>query len=350
MNKNLQSLRGISAILIFFHHFLFSSNVVTSFGDFGVTFFMMLSGFVCYVSTFNKVNKNNFSIPHWFDYNYTRWSKIYPTYLICWIAALIIFPDSGSILGKGLGLFALQSWSTNSDIYFCGNSVAWFISDLFFCQLLFIPIFKELNFHTTSVFRYIVVYYMVYLAIVLFVPGKFVHPIVYICPIMQFSNFLGGMILGRLYVRRTEKNSVTCYTILQISIIVVIVVQMILYKYIPTRFSYGSYWWVTTALCIYVFAQANNSTNIINKFLHHRVLILAGNLSFCFYLLHYICIRLCYKMDIVASTQTSRLLESIILIPVIFGLSYLLNKFFSVPISNKLNRRKPLLFSPKHRN
>lgn len=141
MIQNLQSLRGLAAILIFYHHYGFSSTIVQSFGDFGVVFFMMLSGFVLYMSAERRRNIEG-KIPTARKFMQSRLTKIYPLYLLCWISAIIIMPYSGSQIGKILGLFALQSWVPAADVYFSGNAVAWFISDIIFCYLLFTPIHR----------------------------------------------------------------------------------------------------------------------------------------------------------------------------------------------------------------
>lgn len=102
---------------------------------------MMLSGFVLSLSAIKRIELGN-HLPSVKDFVLGRVIKIYPLYIVCWFAAILILPYSGSFVGKILGVLMLQSWAPVQSIYFSGNAAAWFICDLFFCYLAFIPLMK----------------------------------------------------------------------------------------------------------------------------------------------------------------------------------------------------------------
>lgn len=91
MIPSLQSLRGIFALLIFFHHFKFTIGGESMFaagGDCGVTFFFILSGFVMCQGYADRVPSVNFKDLR--IYLTKRISKIYPLHIMCLAWAMAI--------------------------------------------------------------------------------------------------------------------------------------------------------------------------------------------------------------------------------------------------------------------
>lgn len=339
MIKNLQSLRGIAAILIFFHHYGFQSDICISFGDFGVTFFMMLSGFVIYLSEEKKWRRRKSAV-NLNEFLTSRIIKIFPLYLICWILAIAVVPYSGSAAGKLLGIFALQSWFPEMSIYFAGNGPSWFISDLIFCYIISVILFNLLHSRPKRGLYIIIAYYLIYSITVLTIPRNLVHAIIYINPLMQFSNFLTGFLLCRWFLSKTQTDNNSYATISQILSTAAIVLCMVLYRYIPERFSFGCYWWIAVIPCIYVFAAFDTCNNWINKLSHSAPLLLAGKLSFSFYLIHAIGIniwnRLLNYTNWISDDIIIYSLQSVVLLIILFIVAYGVNKYIELPLAKKL--------------
>lgn len=255
MIRNLQSLRGVAAILIFYHHFGFTNVYTDSFGDFGVAFFMMLSGFVLSLASSRKSriqptanSHESFSIKAFMR---SRLLKIYPLYFICWAMAVLLLPYRGSRPGICLSMLMLQSWVPEQEIYFAGNSVAWFISDLMFCYLVFAVLRKfagKLSNTIVSVGAF--AYFVLYFFVVLRIPSDLVHGIVYINPAMQLSSFIIGMLLFHIYSRleksswtdeRLASTSTAMITFVETAVIAIICIAMNYYGDVSTRFTFGSY-------------------------------------------------------------------------------------------------------------
>lgn len=330
MIRNLQSLRGIAAILIFYHHYFGPTYRFTaSFGDLGVVFFMMLSGFVTALSV-NKKIERNLPLPSVKKFMMGRLLKIYPQYLIFWLAAIVFLPYSGTLLGKCLGILMLQSWVPVPSIYFSGNAVAWFISDLFFCYLLFIPLMRLIFLGNRITRRlFLLIYFTVYFLTVAFIPGEYVHAIVYINPVMQLSNFILGMLLCKAYIhiRSNEKDySLLRYGIipylLSISIIVVII-QCYIYKDVPERLSYGCYWWLIVGVIILTSSLTDKCQTVFSRIIHNRFLLWIGSVSFTFYLIHYIAIKN-WSLYFHSHHLMTGMAQSFALILILFGICYVM--------------------------
>lgn len=329
--------------MIFYHHYGFQSVITESFGDLGVTFFMMLSGFVLYISTESK-GEDIYAKQMVKEFMYQRLCKIYPLYFICWIAAIVLMPYSGSRVGIFLGIFTLQSWIPIKEVYFAGNSVAWFISDLVFCYLIFVPLFRLLNQKSGCGIYVVSLYFVLYLGVIVFLPERLVHAIVYINPLMQCSNFIIGMIIGKIFLAEQKCKFKIRADISEFTALMIVAVSIAFYEYVATRLSFGAYWWPAAGLIIYVFSCCDGLPGIINKFMNSKPLILTGKLSFSFYLIHYTGIYLWQRglehIGFATSDNLLKIIQSIVLIVILFAVSFLINRYLEIPIYNKLKNMR----------
>lgn len=352
MIKNLQSLRGIAAVLIFYHHFGIENVFTDSFGDFGVTFFMILSGFVMEMAYGGRVS----ALPGeggmtFGKFMLSRLTKIYPLYFICWFLAVAFLPYRGSREGILLSLFMLQSWVPEAPVYFAGNSVTWFISDLMFCYLMFVVIHRLSVRWPRNVIPLAALYFMAYFCVVLTLPQSLVHGIVYINPLMQLASFMIGMAMGHFFpsVRDSEcvkrlRAAMTglTVTVAEAAMIVIVCTAMWFYYDILQRLSFASYWWIPVAMTIIVFSLSDRAPGCIGRILHSRPLLKLGEVSFSFYIIHKLGIyawqRLMEFCGVDGAGDMSMLLQSVVLIILIFFLSLLINRYLE-PFASGLFRR-----------
>lgn len=130
----LQALRFGFAVMIFLHHVeLFEAG-----GSCGVSFFLVLSGFVMSRGYAEKVAQPGFS---WRHYMGRRILRLWPLHLVCLLVAVAV---RVFLYGEEVGgwwwlpnLCLLQSWLPYPHIYFSGNAVSWCLSDLLFFYALF---------------------------------------------------------------------------------------------------------------------------------------------------------------------------------------------------------------------
>lgn len=138
---SLTGLRWWAAFAVFlFHMRVFAPlphlDSVVPYGNFGVTFFFILSGFVLTWSARPTTRPTTF----W----WRRFARIYPAHIAALLLAIPVFysmtPDAEQWWVKPfsigvllLSVFLLQGWSTDSAILFSGNPAAWTLT----CEAFF---------------------------------------------------------------------------------------------------------------------------------------------------------------------------------------------------------------------
>lgn len=284
MIKSLQSLRGISAILIVAHHFGFQSGVVESFGDFAVAVFMMLSGFVLALGYHARVS-DGYDIP-FRRFMLKRMIRVAPLYLLGQLYIIIFCRFHVSAAKMIPDMLMLQSWIPSPDFYFSGNAPSWFVSDLMLCYLLFIPAITLIN-RRPRLFACIFSLYMIaYFSCVILLPGPLVHPIVYIFPPMQFPVFVLGMLLAKRYGAPREGFTATTANVVVIVIIMMVAAQMWYYESVTPRLTLSSYWWIATGLLIVGLTLLDANGCMMIRIFHLTPLIRLGDISYAVYIFH----------------------------------------------------------------
>lgn len=287
MINNLQTLRGIAALMIFAHHFGFQSAVTESFGDCAVAIFMMLSGFVLTLALLKR-NECSKPLPLFYKFISKRLIRIYPLYLLGQLSmfALLKF-DIGP--AKALAdLLMIQSWIPSADYYFSGNAPSWFVSDLIFCYLLFLPtikLFSEKRRATTT--AAIALGLSAYFICIIFLPENLVHPIIYIFPPMQFPAFALGILCAQIIgTTRHVTKSPIAGNILTLSSIVLLILQIYLYPAVSPRLTLSSYWWPAAFALIFMLTRYDKTKCVVTTVLHTPLLVKLGDISYALYIFH----------------------------------------------------------------
>lgn len=135
MIESLQSLRIIFVAMVFMSHFALNTTPFDYGGDCGVAFFFMLSGFVLSHAHGGQVADGSYAAGRFLK---KRLFKFYPLHLPCLLFTIAI--HAGRLTPADYvrllpNFFLIQSWFPQSDIYFSGNGVSWFLSDLLFMYL-----------------------------------------------------------------------------------------------------------------------------------------------------------------------------------------------------------------------
>lgn len=290
-NGALQSLRGLFALMIFFHHV----DWFEAGGDAGVAFFIILSGFVLSLGYGARITEATFDRQR---YMRRRLIRVYPLHLACFVAAIILAP--GSIAGSGweamgLNLVLLQSWVPLQMVFFSGNAVAWCLSDLLFCYAVFPGIIRWLKAHKRGTVAFTTAGMLAaYIVVLIITPAKWRLGIIYINPVMRLFDFLFGIALFLLWKNRGAailSVSRVKATVLETVAWLLFVCWVILYVRIPEPVSLGCWWWPVSGILILVFAASDAPVGVIGRILSQRWAVKAGELSFSFYMVHQLCIR-----------------------------------------------------------
>lgn len=287
----LQSLRGIFALFIFFHHVgWFKAG-----GDAGVAFFIILSGFVMCHGYGNRVVDKTFNK---YRYMRRRLIRVYPLHLVCFVVAIILAPGILSGSGweaMGLNLVLLQSWVPVQCVFFSGNAVSWCLSDLLFCYAVFPGVMQWLHSHNKSTIAVTASLLLsIYIILLIIIPQQWRLGIIYINPLIRLFDFLAGIALYALWSRTgggIMSSSTFKSTLLEVSAWLLFVFWGALYAVIPESIGLASWWWPVSAILILVFATKNGHGGVLGVLLSRRWIVKAGELSFSFYMVHQLCIR-----------------------------------------------------------
>lgn len=255
MNKNLQGLRGIFAIFIILHHSMHWEVA----GLCSVSFFFLLSGFTLALGYWDKLEDSSYS---WHSFMKKRLWRIYPLHLLCFLAALlldILSFDFKRILCDVPNSLLIQSWFPIKSVYFSGNALSWYLSDMLFFYTLapFIIRFVK-HCKLLSLWMSIAIWTIVITCIWILLPDEYVHSIIYISPLTRLFEFFIGVSAYRIFKKNIEKGvqsiSKVRLNIREIALVLAYALVMLLYYQLPNRYGYTALWVVPNLLVINSFA------------------------------------------------------------------------------------------------
>ena len=350
MIASLQSWRFIFALMIFLHHFpVDGEGLFRAGGTCGVSFFLILSGFVMTAGYGEKVVASSFSFG---NYIRKRIARIYPLHIFCFLAALVLAYktiDGHYLLTLLPNVLLLQSWIPIQSIYFSGNAVSWCLADLLFFYALF-PLLVKVFFKGTLkrslgwVGALFVMYWMAFP----FISEEKSHALLYISPIFRLFDFILGILLYVVYQYMQSKDidiwmcsrSWVVKSLMELLVVFLLVAVIGCFSMIPEKFYYASYYWFPMSILILCFSLFNISGGVISGFLNQKWLVYLGNISFSIYMIHLLGITLMNAvldkigLDIIGWQVR---LPLFLLVTLIFAVC--VNKYYEKPLGNWLNKK-----------
>ena len=257
MISSLQSLRFVFALMIFHHHF-FGHPQIVQFGAFPVAFFFILSGYVMAIGYDEKVHSPSF---RYRTYLLKRLIRIVPLNLFC-LGMFLIIPVMSDFVHQSLqhtniyqylvlDIFLLQAWIPIQSFYFSGNAVAWFLSSILFSYLLFPFLLKLIG---GKYGRYFMVMSLVLYFITIHLIKSCINQFIYISPFFRVMDFMIGIALYFVLKGNIQaEKRIVKGTILELLVIVIAIFTLLLFPYVPERYSYASLYWIPSLLLIAVF-------------------------------------------------------------------------------------------------
>lgn len=299
MIKPLTSLRMFFALFVFFSHLSFLRenesyvrlfNSIFDEGFLGVSFFFILSGFILAYNYKEKVISGGISKKAFYV---ARFARVYPIHFVTMLAALAISLVSSTDSMKYLlpQILLLQSFFSDSSVFFSLNAPSWSISNEMYFYLLF-PFVIIL-----SVRSKIILFIMYFILILLLnskLDDELKHYWLYISPLIRFSDFLLGILLFELFSRvRPIYSTMSQPTLFEFGAIVLFCVFFIPHQMIELSFRYSIYYWIPMSAIVLVFAlsSAAETRSVFTRVLSNKYLVWAGEISFCFYLIHFLAIQ-----------------------------------------------------------
>jgi len=291
-------LRFVFALCVFLSHYSVNGKVIFEEGYIGVEFFFILSGFIIaykYGERFlqKRITKKEFYV--------ARLARIYPLHLLTLVLVIMltgvnVVRHGGVFPWKSLAFNALllQSFIPVKSVYFSFNAVSWSISnEAFFYAVfpLFIAFFHGPKKHLALT---AIAVSVVYVVLLFAVPETWQHALFYINPIVRTIDFCIGIAL--FYLWKKLQNRKQCNMLaasgIEITALGILAGMVLLSKHIPQVFRYDAYYWIPLSLVIFVFAGFGMWGGAISLLLSWKPLVIAGEVSFAFYMFHTQVIRI----------------------------------------------------------
>ncbi len=301
MIKSLTSLRFFFIIAIFLHH----CRGYVGGGSMGVAFFFVLGGFCMVLGYKDKVTRNDFKYGRYLT---KRAIKFYPLHWMCFLAVILLalLTDEtvtgwGNIPALFLNFSLLHSWVPLKEVYFSFNSVSWYLADtIFFASvfpLLFNWIVKTSNFGRIAVSSLFVLAYAV---VAICIPSSYRHALLYINPIFRLLDFVFGVFLALGYFSIKELRWINVFFrngTINLCILVFLIVLLVLESVCLGDFQLiAPVYWPLIALIILTASLSNQSGGLFSL-LENKYLVLLGESSFTFFMIHTIVMKF-LKIDI----------------------------------------------------
>lgn len=294
---SLTGLRFVAAFLVFgFHvhieHLMAPGAVRTTMewlfgqGAVGVSFFFILSGFVLTWSA----RKGDTAVRFW----RRRIAKIYPNHVATWLVALAVAVVTGAGLSLAVvvpNLLLLQAWSPDIDVFFGLNTVSWSLA----CEAFFYALFPLLylglmrvpgrGLWPAATLALGAVWAVPVLASLL--PADDRYWAIWIFPVARLPEFVAGMLLARIVREgRWPRLGVWPATALAAA------------AYLTSRFLPDDFRLVAgTAIPLALLVAAVGAADATGRPTPWRAgwMIWLGEVSFAFYLVHQLALRVVLK-------------------------------------------------------
>lgn len=288
--QTLQILRGVAFLLIFISHCSFLTTKTNYWGAFGVSIFIILSGFLAIYTDSNRSCIENLWI---------KIKKLFPLHISTLLVALpisgIIDVISGNNVWKFvaklfLNITMLQGFIPSSEVYFSFNAVAWYLTLVIVFSVMTRPLIRIINKLCKIRGGGYYVALLISIQIIWTLAMKnssIMHWAVYINPIFRLVDYTIGIWLGKYYLDNPDRFNLK-RSICVIPFIGLIIIIVFVSCFVPENNAWFLcvVWTPLSALCISLCLLFENKLKTNNGFM-----IYIGNRSMELFLIHYLVIR-----------------------------------------------------------
>lgn len=295
MDKNLKldqltGLRYFAALLVFLSHLNWDgSNLhlarIFESGYVGVSFFFLLSGFVLSYSYKEKILDRSLNFNR---YALLRLARLTPLHFLTALPFVFyaFYKADFSLFKLAINLLYLQSWVPSSTYYFSFNAPSWSLSNEMFFYICFFPlvfiktrtIIKLFISLLTVIFACAFFVELVYPEHKFFGNNTLAHWLFYIFPGFRLLEFVTGMLLFKLWERRFRLPGWITFASYAL-----LIISMYFAKEVPEPFRMSLFFLPFIALFFYSHLSEHG---LIVRFFSTKTMVLLGNASFAFYLIH----------------------------------------------------------------
>ena len=309
----LTGIRFVAAMGVFVQHMLGRLGMTTihwQFGDGGVTFFFVLSGFILTYVYSNRL-KDCRDIPRFY---FTRWARIWPLHMVTltiWVVYFFklsyIFKTEELYQKLILNALLLHSWVPSFRWNFAYNGVSWSISTEAFFYVMF-PLLVLARGR----------FWMKYLVLTIATAGFILtvntysdaiiqtglastSPLVHTFPFVRLFEFMTGMAVGYIFLAKpnlaNSKRNFWKDSLMEFGAIGLLVAFYYWRFHFPLTAELSKVFRVVLAksgpvmfyaLLIFLFSHTRG---IVGRLMGSRVMVYLGEISFAFYMIHFFIIN-----------------------------------------------------------
>lgn len=345
MIASLQALRFIFALFIFTEHFPISPeqpHLIDGAGPMGVSFFLILSGFVMSIGYEQRIQQPTF---RWSDFMLKRLIRLWPLHLLCLGAWIVLAYGAWGaeaihplpLLGNAL----LLQWLPIEHI--AGNSVAWCLSVL----VVFYALYPFLARRSTNelLLTSLLLEALLLIASTL-IPESYSESFWYISPLSRLQDFLLGILTYRSFqhvlaqrgAERWGKLPAILRYALELLPLALYALGVYILRQHDTGFTSVALFYLPSCLVIFLFALSSKceEKSGIPDLLNRGWLIYLGNISFSFYMIHNLVILFTKRIIEWIYPAHPWELRLLISLAITLTLSILINRFFEAPVADYL--------------
>lgn len=344
MIRPLTSLRFVFAFMVFMSHAPLFEEEQNPFlyhlfkeGYVGVSFFFILSGFILSYTYQNRFATNNITKRTFYT---ARFARIYPLHILTmliWVYMRKDHPLNEAYITNFISnIFLVQSFYPTDHIRF--NAVAWSLSDEMFFYLLFPFIIrwfvtarnKLLSLFTGSTL-------LILMLCPIFSGDKNEEWFFYAFPPVRLLDFVWGILLYNLCKRiKSCKDRQHNGTLLEVCVLIIFLLFYISAYFIPQVYRHSLWYWIPVGLLVSVFYFRSG---YISEVLSNRWLVLLGEISFAFYMIHTIILWYLKRAFFLLHIHTPDLVIFILGIIISVIVSFFSFKYFETPVNKWLKKR-----------
>ena len=346
MIQSLTSLRFLFILLIVLFHLI--GQRFEFGGDCGVTFFLMLSGFVLSYAYGQQIVDGRFQTILFIK---KQLLKFYPLHLLMLVVMVLLEVRLGhyyewyQLLPS---VFLIQSWFPFDSIIQVANASSWFLCALMFAYAVFSLAFRIL--HRVSplhLLALIVTVLVAYGWVVSMVPLHKLNYIVCLSPLLRVLDFCIGILVWRLctsscgeaFSQHLQTWAAWQVTLLELLPVALVAVTYFVYGSISPRLRCVGLFWLVLPFLLFVYVKTDRLQGWVTWLLHRPLLLWLGGISMEIYLTHWPVMRVFYSL-LHSLGQYDRLPTAgvwLLTIAVMVLAAYAFQRCFVRPVQRKLS-------------
>jgi peptidoglycan/LPS O-acetylase OafA/YrhL len=338
-----ESLRLLFIIFLFIDHYFNKDffEICSAGGLITVSYFMTLSGFVLSMHYTDKIKRHEFEYKHFIQ---KRLIRLFPLHLVCLLLFIIAFHDfsPATMLKTIPSFFLIQSWIPVMDIFYGGNGVAWFLSDMLFFYLIFPLVVKFTARFST---RVLLVFSVILMMMITFLAklSNINFEIFYTSPLFRLIDFYLGILMFKVYKDlhlRYRRLSYIQKSIYEISAFLLVGIAFLLFISLKITVGGISFFWLPISYMVIIFALSSHHGGFFTKILSNKVMVRLGQLTFPFYLIHALVISVTSYLFFRMGLQQHTPFHFIVCLTASFLIAFLLHKYIEKPVAKIQTRQR----------